>query len=1144
MASLDRNLRRDLENAVKKARRIAEAGARQGLDQLAVGNPEPWPGLTAEQRKLRNRLRAHGRQLGDRLDGKGTQATDRIAGECAYEHWHRLLFARFLAENDLLVEPVSGMALPLEECRELARERGIDWLLLASDFAQRMLPQIFRSDDPVLEVTLPPEKRQELEALLEALPRDVFVADDSLGWVYQYWQSDRKSEVDARAGKIGADELSPVTQLFTEDYMVRFLLHNTLGAWWAGKVLAECSELVESADSEDALRRACAVPGVTWDFLRFVRDEEGKWSPAAGTYPTWPRAAKDITLLDPCMGSGHFLAFALPLLTALRSKEECLSPGDAVGRVLAENIFGLELDARCAQIAAFNLAFTAWRLGGLQQLPQLNLACSGLAIAASESQWCDLATDVRSRAAMKSLFDLFKQAPVLGSLIDPMSVRGTLFAADFAAVRPLLERALHSERTDVDATELAVVARGVERAAATMVSRFTLIATNVPYLGADKQEQTLREFCAAHYPRSQADLATCFLERCLSWSASNGTVAVVMPQNWLSLKTYAPLRKHLLASYSWPLVGLLGPAAFSEMNWWAANTALLVVQNTRPQDDALFRGVDASSPRTIDEKVQLLTGATHSGAASHFASDAGTSSGEVLEAVQSQIRTAPGSVMAFADSDTSGWMANWVTVHYGFKPGQTARVTRRFWEVPSTSIGGGQRWALLESTPDGERLCSGKGEVILTADAMRADGISEFGESGREAWTKSGVVVGKMGRLPASIYAGGVFDDNTYVLLPKAAEDLPALVAFTTSSEFCTLVRRRNRKVSVDTQSMVRVRFDRSRWEAEAQSRWPTGLPGPVSNDPAQWTFDGSLSASRLPLQVAVARLMGFSWPGEHEEYRFADLCDADGIVCHQALYGEPPAADRLRSLLAAEFGPAWSTAKLNELLDGVGFGGRSLAEWLQESFFEQHCEVFQQRPFVWHVWDGLKNGFNAYVNYHKLAARAGEGRRVLEKLIFTYLGDWIDRQRSDQKAGVEGADGRVAAAEHLKRELERILEGEPPYDIFVRWKPLHEQAIGWAPDIDDGVRINIRPFINARPLNARSRTACVLRMTPKIKFEKDRGKDSSKPKIDFPWLWGWDGQADDFLGGPEFEGNRWVDLHYSRSTKLAARERAKGGKS
>ena len=225
MQTLTRDLRRSLENTVRDARRIAETGAAKVIEQLAVPHHEPWPSMTPEQRKLRNALRAHGRQLGDRRDERrGEQAIDRLTTECAYEHWHRMLFARFLAETNLLIEPESGMDITLEDCRELARERGEDWLELASLFAQRMLPEIFRNSDPVLKVALPPETRSELENLLKALPRDVFVADDSLGWVYQYWQADRKEEVNRSEKKIGADELPAVTQLFTEDYMVFFLL--------------------------------------------------------------------------------------------------------------------------------------------------------------------------------------------------------------------------------------------------------------------------------------------------------------------------------------------------------------------------------------------------------------------------------------------------------------------------------------------------------------------------------------------------------------------------------------------------------------------------------------------------------------------------------------------------------------------------------------------------------------------------------------------------------------------------------------------------------------------------------------------------------------------------------------------------------
>ena len=176
-----------------------------------------------------------------------------------------MLFARFLAENDLLIEPESGVAITLDEVQELAREKATDWLELASDYAERMLPQIFRKDDPVLQIALPPETRSDMEDLLKDLPKAVFEADDSLGWVYQFWQSDKKDEVNKSEVKIGADELPAVTQLFTEDYMVLFLLHNTLGAWWAGKVLAKNPTLADTAASEEVLRAACKVGDLEMD---------------------------------------------------------------------------------------------------------------------------------------------------------------------------------------------------------------------------------------------------------------------------------------------------------------------------------------------------------------------------------------------------------------------------------------------------------------------------------------------------------------------------------------------------------------------------------------------------------------------------------------------------------------------------------------------------------------------------------------------------------------------------------------------------------------------------------------------------------------------------------------------------------------
>jgi len=204
MPALASDLRKTLENTVVKARDKAEGGARDALTALAVDASEPFGSMSEEERKLRNRLRARGRQLGDQRDPqKGTQTIERLVREMAYEHWHRMLFARFLAENQLLIEPSSGVAISLDECEELAAEECTDLWGLAAQFAQAMLPQIFRVDDPVLGAKLPLEIRQQLQGMVAELAAETFTASDSLGWTYQFWQTKRKKEVNDSGVKIG-----------------------------------------------------------------------------------------------------------------------------------------------------------------------------------------------------------------------------------------------------------------------------------------------------------------------------------------------------------------------------------------------------------------------------------------------------------------------------------------------------------------------------------------------------------------------------------------------------------------------------------------------------------------------------------------------------------------------------------------------------------------------------------------------------------------------------------------------------------------------------------------------------------------------------------------------------------------------------
>ena len=370
------------------------------------------------------------------------------------------------------------MPVTLAECEELAPSEGEGrgWVL-AARYAARMLPQVFRPDDPVLAVGFAREHQKKLEDLLAGLAPAVFTAGDSLGWVYQFWQAKKKDEVNKGEKRIGADEIAPVTQLFTEHYMVLFLLHNTLGAWWAGRNAGKLkvAPLPEDATPdqrrafEDDLRRrladtlpALAGDAYTFDYLRFLPDG----TPAAGTFDGWPGNPEELRVIDPCMGSGHFVVAVLDLLARIRMAAGGLSARDAVDAVLRDNLFGLEIDERCTQIAAFALALAAWTFpgaGGYRPLPPLKLACCGIPIAAKRAQWLALAGgDERLEQGMDQLYTLFENAPTLGSLINPRDAHGDLFVADAAELRKLLRKALAKEkkRSDHAEDELGVAAGG------------------------------------------------------------------------------------------------------------------------------------------------------------------------------------------------------------------------------------------------------------------------------------------------------------------------------------------------------------------------------------------------------------------------------------------------------------------------------------------------------------------------------------------------------------------------------------------------------------------------------------------------------------------------------------------------------------
>ncbi|HEV8717468.1 MAG TPA: N-6 DNA methylase, partial [Candidatus Binatia bacterium] len=246
---------------------------------------------------------------------------------------------------------------------------------------------------------------------------------------------------------------------------------------------------------------------------------------------------------------------------------------------------------------------------GYRPLPPLNIACSGQSVTGRKEEWPALANgNSRLLEGMDKLYDLFRQAPHLGSLIDPRREAGDLFTAGFSELRPLLEKALAKEKVkqDADATAVGVAAQGITKAAELLSTEYTLVATNVPFLTRSKQADILKDYCEKQHPRAKNELATAFVERCTAFTKLAGTAAFVSPQSWLFLAAYTWLRADLLENYVFNFVVKLGPAAFDDMNWWAATTMLGIVTHSLPDGSSSMAFTDVSPPRNVIQKAALL----------------------------------------------------------------------------------------------------------------------------------------------------------------------------------------------------------------------------------------------------------------------------------------------------------------------------------------------------------------------------------------------------------------------------------------------------------------------------------------------------------------------------------------------------------
>lgn len=583
-----------------------------GYDAAGADAVEGRP-LTVDERRQRADLI---RRLGP-ADAPGyEEAYKGLIDQAAYTWFNRLIAIRFMELNDRLPSHVrmlsaaDGAFRPqvLREALDVPIE-GLDAaevaaLVAASDdealfrclfLAQcrelaACLPDVFEPVGAAMELLLPEGLLRQgsvVQRLVDDIPEEDWREGvEIVGWMYQYYVSERKDEVFAsfkKGSKADASSIAPATQLFTPDWIVRYLTENSLGRLWVQS--RPESRLVEQMPYY--IPDDLGVEGADDD--RHAKDSVP--SAVAGDDPGRPGLSavspESLKVIDPACGSGHILVYAFKLLAAMYEEAGHVRR-DIPRLILQNNLTGCEIDPRAAQMASFALAMTAceWDSRFLRRADKVsaNIVCLRPAeIDADELE------EMPYLAERTALLDAMAHMGECGSLFVPEP-------EDIAA----LERA----DDELDAREAGgdLLAYRPHAAVAQMLANckplaetYDTVIANPPYMGSSNMDKWLANWAKKHYPDSKRDLCTCFIERGFTLAKSCGYSAMVTMESWMFLGSYEKLRERILNEKS--------IASLVYMNHMvmriAFNTSATVFRNVKAEEPGSFTRVEYAD---LDDK--------------------------------------------------------------------------------------------------------------------------------------------------------------------------------------------------------------------------------------------------------------------------------------------------------------------------------------------------------------------------------------------------------------------------------------------------------------------------------------------------------------------------------------------------------------
>ena len=437
-------------------------------------------------------------------------------------------------------------------------------LLLQSEcrFWNRNLPFVFenvgKEAGRVDELLMPADLLAEGSVLRNAVevmtPEDCGVDDPSgnveiIGWLYQYYISERKNEVMdgfKKNHKAGAEEIPAATQLFTPDWIVRYLVQNTVGRLW----------MQSHPDSQ--LHK-------NWDYYIQPSEDDSTGNEDILNI----QAPEDLTVCDPACGSGHMLTYAFDLLYEIY-EEEGYAPSDIPSLILKHNLYGMEIDERAASLAAFALTMKARSRSRRFFKKQVEPNIQRIApISFEEGDVADL-NDLYQVDLDFTVWNTYAKADVYGSLIQPPQELVELAASSPESedgIDTLFDPLLREHAEDVF-TQTRYLAR-----------KYAAVVANPPYMGAKNMSAELKQFVQDHYEDGKADLFAAFILCNRQFIQHGAMLGMITMQSWMFLSSFEDLRRKLLDSSSIETMAHLGAGAFDSIGGEVVSTTAFTLKN-------------------------------------------------------------------------------------------------------------------------------------------------------------------------------------------------------------------------------------------------------------------------------------------------------------------------------------------------------------------------------------------------------------------------------------------------------------------------------------------------------------------------------------------------------------------------------------